>query len=705
MRPIFRSIGIAPRPADVVGPHHVVRAVRPDPREVDVVAPLVLDEIRGPDRADVLAQRRADRRPVHQVARLPDDQPRIGVERRERHVVVVAVLQHRRVGVIAGEDRVEEGAIAQVGLALALDAAGPARLTIYRRSARGGGRRHRRQPAAGPHPFEPSQRPRRGRPEVGAEAEAVLALLVDVQFRRHPGRAQRPVQRQTVFERHAAICRRVDEERRRHRRRHLPIDRRPPDQRGARRLAQQVAARVAMDVRSVHLDDGVEQGEEVGPAAHRVERMPGASLGHVEERAGHPGEVSAGRGTENADSIRFDAELDGPRADDPYRPQHVLQRRREPVIRDAVLEDERRHALGPQSLGRAGRFVGHGQPRVRAAWGDDDGRAGRRAGRGQVGQAGVVDVADPSVGPALLAAIGQPSGHAFGPERNRLHRLGPDPQPPQPALEVRDAVEAHAQRGGPLAERREHDVAAALAHAVHGVGHGAAVVDQRRGVPCVGRVGLRAIEQRQPRRRRAQEGVERPAAVGLHTQFDQRTVLRGAGLLRVDEALLFGAASRRPELDFEGEARQPLDRVGGDDQPVVHAVEFHHGAAGLLDDTRSAHHRHRVAADTREVVDAPFDRRADGAHGVRLPDDRRGQRRDAGGSDQSGLEWCGLEAQGPRSCMAVLQSRPQAERKLGPTDMAALKRRPAPNRKPLEKCTGRRHGMPRARISTPMLRM
>ena len=278
-----------------------------------------------------------------------------------------------------------------------------------------------------------------------------------------------------------------------------------------------------------------------------------------------------------------------------------------------------------------------------------------RAGRGQVRQAGVVDVADPSVVPALLAAIGQASGHAFGPERNRLHRLGPDPQPAQPALEMRHAVEAHAQRGGPAAERREHDLAAALAHAVHAVGHGAAVVDERRGVPRVGRVSLRAIEQRQPRRRRSQEGVERPAAVGLHAQLDQRPVLRVAGLLRVHEALLFGAAGCRPELDLEGEARQPGDRVGGHDQAVVYAVELHHGAACFLDDSRSAHHLHRVAADAREVVDAPFDRRANGTRGVRLPDGRRGQGRHARRHGQRGGKLA--------------------------------------------------HGMPRARISTPMLRM
>ena len=370
--------GIAPRPADVVGPHHVVRAIGADPGEVDVVAALVLDEIGGPDRADVLAQRRADRRPVHQVARVPDDQPRIGVERRERHVVVVAVLQHRRVGVIAGEDRVEEGAVAQVRLALTLDAAGPARL----------GRRRRQRPwSMSPPPAAASRgpastrttataTPRSGRGRRGSRSRARPARRRAVRTARPAARSARysarlcssgTLRSAAVWTRKvggiaAVTCRSIDVR---------------PTSVGGRRLAEQVAARVAMDGRSVHLDDRIEQREEVGPGAHRVERMPGAPFGRVEERAGHPGEVPAGRGAENADPIRLDAELRGPRADDPHCPQHVLQRRREAVAGDAVLEDERRHALGPQPLGRAGRLVGHRQPGVPAAGRDDDRRAGR----------------------------------------------------------------------------------------------------------------------------------------------------------------------------------------------------------------------------------------------------------------------------------------------------------------------------------------
>src|SRR3546814_18965382 len=53
-----------------------------------------------PDRSDIAGQRRADRPPVHQVARVPDDEPRIGIEGREGHVIVAPILQDRRVGMV-----------------------------------------------------------------------------------------------------------------------------------------------------------------------------------------------------------------------------------------------------------------------------------------------------------------------------------------------------------------------------------------------------------------------------------------------------------------------------------------------------------------------------------------------------------------------------------------------------------------------------
>ena len=51
-------------------------------------------------------QRARNRRPVHQIARMPDDQTRRVAIRRVRHVKIAAHAQNRRVGVIAREERI-----------------------------------------------------------------------------------------------------------------------------------------------------------------------------------------------------------------------------------------------------------------------------------------------------------------------------------------------------------------------------------------------------------------------------------------------------------------------------------------------------------------------------------------------------------------------------------------------------------------------
>jgi hypothetical protein len=120
---------LAPRPADVVGPDRVDRpalVVRIG-RQIDEVAVAVPAKIDRPDRSELLAQRGADRCPVDQVGGMPDHQPRIGKERRERHVVIVAILEDRRVGMVAGDDGIEVSPVAKIGLALSFDALAPSR--------------------------------------------------------------------------------------------------------------------------------------------------------------------------------------------------------------------------------------------------------------------------------------------------------------------------------------------------------------------------------------------------------------------------------------------------------------------------------------------------------------------------------------------------------------------------------------------------
>ena len=299
----------------------------------------------------------------------------------------------------------------------------------------------------------------------------MLALLVDVQFGRHAGRAQRP--------RAAPGC--------------VPAARCDPPTCGRGTSAasppspadRSTSARPARRPASRPAGCGASRdGRPVRPSGRRDRAARGSRAGRSPRRADARCALRARR-----------------RACRPSR-RGVRRPRRRACRSDPARRRTRRPASGRSAppAARPAAAPGSGSPPTRylrtnvatpsarnrsaapaaslamasrayaAAGGDDDRRAGRRAGRGQVRQAGVVDVADPAVVPALLAAIGQTSGHAFGPERNRLHRLGPDPQPAQPALEMRHAVEAHAQRGGPAAERREHDLAAALAHAVHACG-------------------------------------------------------------------------------------------------------------------------------------------------------------------------------------------------------------------------------------------
>ena len=129
---------ITPRAVDLVRMDDVDRrAPALVDRDVQKVAAAVLDEVHGPRTADRAGQRGSERHPVHQVARMQDDGARTGPERRERHVVVRTVLQDRGVRVVTGHDGVAEAAVAQVGLALVLDAVAAARCRLGANPGRG----------------------------------------------------------------------------------------------------------------------------------------------------------------------------------------------------------------------------------------------------------------------------------------------------------------------------------------------------------------------------------------------------------------------------------------------------------------------------------------------------------------------------------------------------------------------------------------
>ena len=119
----FQVDRVAPRPLDPIGPDHPARG-RVLGGNVEVVAALVLAQLGCPYRADVAGERSGQRPPVHQIARMPDDQTRIGVEGREGHVIIPPVLQDGRIGMVSGHQRIEETAVAQIGYALVVIAAG-----------------------------------------------------------------------------------------------------------------------------------------------------------------------------------------------------------------------------------------------------------------------------------------------------------------------------------------------------------------------------------------------------------------------------------------------------------------------------------------------------------------------------------------------------------------------------------------------------
>ena len=95
--------------------------------DVNEIAIVMLAQIERPDRAERFVQRRSDRRPVDQVGGMPDDDPRLRKIRREGHVVILAVLEDGRIWPVARDDSIAVHAVAQVGRALPLPAALPAR--------------------------------------------------------------------------------------------------------------------------------------------------------------------------------------------------------------------------------------------------------------------------------------------------------------------------------------------------------------------------------------------------------------------------------------------------------------------------------------------------------------------------------------------------------------------------------------------------
>ncbi len=98
--------GIAPRASRMIGVHDAQAVVR---REVNVIAALVLAEIRSPNASVIPMQSRSHGTPVDEIARMPDQQSRCVVEAGVRHEEVVADADRARVRMISAENRVAVG--------------------------------------------------------------------------------------------------------------------------------------------------------------------------------------------------------------------------------------------------------------------------------------------------------------------------------------------------------------------------------------------------------------------------------------------------------------------------------------------------------------------------------------------------------------------------------------------------------------------
>ena len=119
--------GVAPWPVDRVGMDDEDAVGLRLHRNVEEIAPRMLFQADRPDRADIPAQRRPARLPVDEIAAVPDGQAGIGIKGRKGHVIIRAVLQDGGIGSIAGNQRIEEAPVTQVGDPLIVEAPFPFR--------------------------------------------------------------------------------------------------------------------------------------------------------------------------------------------------------------------------------------------------------------------------------------------------------------------------------------------------------------------------------------------------------------------------------------------------------------------------------------------------------------------------------------------------------------------------------------------------
>ncbi len=113
----------------------------------------------------------------------------------------------------------------------------------------------------------------------------------------------------------------------------------------------------------------------------------------------------------------------------------------------------------------------------------------------------------------------------------------------------------------------------------------------------------RQIQERQLLGAVSQVGVERPPSA-IQSQLDEGAVL-GRRFLHVQEPLLHRPVGIRREQHLDGELREALEWITRDQHTVRSAVELHGRTDLGGDHCRRADDLDRVAAEARQVVEAP----------------------------------------------------------------------------------------------------
>lgn len=182
---------------------------------------------------------------------------------------------------------------------------------------------------------------------VAAEQrDAVPALLADHQLRRDARCLQRSEHREAVRGLDRLVVGHVADKGRRHRRRHVALERPFAGERFGGVGAEQLAPRLIVRDRRQHRDDREEHAGGDRPRRKTIGSVDRRIDFAIRPRAQLPDEMAARREADRGDPRRIDRPLRRAGADQPYRALGVLQRRGRPrtptVARQTIEQFERR---------------------------------------------------------------------------------------------------------------------------------------------------------------------------------------------------------------------------------------------------------------------------------------------------------------------------------------------------------------------------